>query len=100
MVKAFVIRISDGLEEGETPMARSQAKRLLARLDRFEDVVLDFAGVESIGQAFADEIFRVFAADHPAVKLQATNTTPAVDRMIRRALAHASEDRVPPKPAS
>ena len=40
----------------EKLVSRSQAKRLLARLDRFENVVLDFIGVESIGQAFADEI--------------------------------------------
>lgn len=83
----------------ENLVSRSQAKRLLARLDRFEDVVLDFSGVESIGQAFADEIFRVFAADHPTVKLNPIRTTPAVDRMIRRALAHAAEDRGPPAPA-
>src|SRR5205823_6040733 len=43
-------------------VSRSQAKRLLARFDKFTEVCLDFAGVDSIGQAFADEIFRVFAA--------------------------------------
>lgn len=77
----------------ENLVSRSQAKRLLARLDRFEDVLLDFKGVDSIGQAFADEIFRVFAAEHPTVKLQTLNTTAAVDQMVRRALAHAAEDR-------
>jgi anti-sigma regulatory factor (Ser/Thr protein kinase) len=77
----------------ENLVSRSQAKRLLARLDRFADVVLDFNGVESIGQAFADEIFRVFAAEHPGVKLQPLGTSAAVDRMIRRARAHAAEDR-------
>lgn len=77
----------------ENQVSRSQARRLLTRLDRFEDVVLDFQGVESIGQAFADEVFRVFAGDHPGVKLSAIRTSPAVDRMIRRALAHAAEDR-------
>jgi anti-sigma regulatory factor (Ser/Thr protein kinase) len=77
----------------ENLVSRSQAKRLLARLDRFEDVVLDFNGVESVGQAFADEIFRVFAGDYPGVKLSAINTSAAVDRMIRRARAHAAEDR-------
>lgn len=77
----------------ENLVSRSQAKRLLARLDRFEDVFLDFTGVESIGQAFADEIFRVFPIDHPAVRLQPVHTVPAVDRMIRRALAQAAEER-------
>lgn len=80
-------------EGHENLVSRSQAKRVLARLDRFEDVVLNFEGVESIGQAFADEIFRVFAAEHPGVRLSTMHTTLAVDRMIRRALAHAAEDR-------
>lgn len=82
----------------ENLVSRSQARKILARLDRFEDVVLDFRGVESIGQAFADEIFRVFATEHPTVKFKAEGTTPAVDRMIRRALAHAADDRETPKP--
>lgn len=76
----------------ENLVSRSQAKRLLARLHRFDDVFLDFKGVESIGQAFSDEIFRVFAAEHPGVKLHAINTVPAVERLIRRALAHGAED--------
>jgi len=70
-------------------VSRSQAKRLLARVDRFETVILDFSGVESVGQAFADEIFRVFAAQHPNVALLELNASPAVKRMISRARAHA-----------
>ncbi len=50
-------------------VSRSQAKRLLARFDRFKEVILDFKGVNSIGQAFADEVFRVFPDQHPAIKL-------------------------------
>jgi hypothetical protein len=42
-------------------ISRSQAKRLLARIELFKIVLFDFSGVETIGQAFADEIFRVFA---------------------------------------
>jgi len=41
-------------------ISRSQAKRLLVRFERFKEIILDFENVESIGQAFADEIFRVF----------------------------------------
>ena len=69
----------------ESLVSRSQAKRLLARLDRFEEVVLDFDGINSIGQAFADEIFRVFQNEHPEVRLIPVNESPEVARMIRRA---------------
>ncbi len=36
------------------------------RFERFQTVVLDFTGVEEIGQDFADEVFRVFQRAHPA----------------------------------
>lgn len=69
----------------ESLVSRSQAKRLLARFDRFGEVVLDFDGIDSIGQAFADEIFRVFQNKHPEVRLIPVNESPEVARMIRRA---------------
>ena len=69
-------------------VSRSQAKRLLNRFDRFKEVVLDFEGVESVGQAFADEVFRVFALAHPEVKLIPIRQNEAVSRMITRALRH------------
>jgi anti-sigma regulatory factor (Ser/Thr protein kinase) len=74
--------------EGEKLVSRSQAKRVAHRFERFKHVVLDFEGVAEIGQAFADELFRVFAAAHPGVRLTPTNTTPAVAQMIRRAVDH------------
>ena len=74
-------------------VSRSQAKRLLQRIDRFRNVVLDFTDIGSIGQAFADEIFRVFAIAHPDVELIPTNATPAVQQMIRRAEVARDEMR-------
>ena len=68
----------------ELLISRSQAKRLLARFDRFKTVVLDFQGVETIGQAFADEIFRVFAQEHPDIEMLEINTSPGVQQMIDR----------------
>ncbi len=67
-------------------VSRSQARRLLSRLESFKNVVLDFKGVSEIGQAFADEIFRVFPSYHPEVKISTINTVPDVDSMIQRAL--------------
>lgn len=71
-------------------VSRSQAKRLLARVEKFKVVIFDFTGVDSIGQAFADEVFRVFANQHPEIELSASKTNPVVRQMIDRALAGAS----------
>lgn len=75
--------------EGEKLVSRSQGKRLTRRFERFRTVVLDFSGVAEIGQAFADEVFRVFQAAHPGTRLVPTEMTPAVRRMIKRARASA-----------
>ncbi len=69
-------------------MSRSKAKRVMSGVAKFKEVVLDFSGVERIGQAFANEIFRVYANAHPAVNVQYLNAAPAVERLIRRALAN------------
>ena len=65
-------------------ISRSQAKRPLARFDRFAVVVLDFSGVAMIGQAFADEVFRVFRRKHPEVELRVHKANAEVRRMISR----------------
>lgn len=71
--------------EGESLISRSQAKRLIQRFDKFLEVVLDFEGVHIIGQAFADEVFRVFQNEHPGVHLTPVNTTAEIKNMIIRA---------------
>jgi anti-sigma regulatory factor (Ser/Thr protein kinase) len=70
----------------ENLVSRSQAKRVLQRFDRFKIVNLDFSGVTEIGQAFADEIFRVYARAHPGTEIGYTNATREVESMILRAL--------------
>jgi hypothetical protein len=70
----------------ENLISRSQAKRLLARFDRFQEVMLDFHGVNSIGQSFADEVFRVFRNQHPAVRISWVHAAPEVEQMIKRAM--------------
>jgi anti-sigma regulatory factor (Ser/Thr protein kinase) len=66
-------------------ISRSQAKRLLARVELFKKVVFDFTGIETIGQAFSDEIFRVFAQQHPEIELTPIHANSQVKRMIGRA---------------
>jgi anti-sigma regulatory factor (Ser/Thr protein kinase) len=79
----------------EDLISRSQAKRVLSRFDRFREVLLDFKGVTSIGQAFADEIFRVYKQSHPEVVILAINTTAQVDKMISRAKSVANAPDLP-----
>jgi anti-sigma regulatory factor (Ser/Thr protein kinase) len=69
----------------ENLVSRSQARRLLSRFDEFQEVLLDFSSVSTIGQAFADEIFRVYQNAHPEVKIIAINESQDVLSMIRRA---------------
>ncbi len=65
------------------PVARSQARRLLYRLEEFEQVEFDFAGVEYMAQGFADEVFRVFHNKHPEVELIPVNANESVLGMIQ-----------------
>ncbi len=74
-------------------ISRSQAKRVVARVELFRTVVLDFTGVASIGQAFADEIFRVFALAHPVIELLFIHANAEVRRMIARARSSGVPER-------
>jgi anti-sigma regulatory factor (Ser/Thr protein kinase) len=70
-------------------VSRSQAKRLIVRFEKFRTVVLDFKGVAMIGQAFADEVFRVFPLAHPEVELMSLNANKEVSQMIAHVLEGA-----------
>ncbi len=69
----------------ENLVSRSQAKRLLVRFDRFKVIVLDFSGVATIGQGFADEVFRVFQTKYPGIKIVPIHCSAEVEKMISRA---------------
>jgi anti-sigma regulatory factor (Ser/Thr protein kinase)/biotin operon repressor len=76
-------------------ISRSQAKRVLGRVELFKVVLFDFAEVPTIGQAFADEIFRVFAQEHPDIQLHATNANSEVRRMIARVKSNNVDGKEP-----
>lgn len=82
-----VVPVRLGQHEGEKLVSRSQAKRLTLRFEKFKAVVLDFEGVKEIGQAFADEVFRVFQNAHPGTSLVPVNMEPGVESMVSRAKA-------------
>jgi hypothetical protein len=56
-------------------------------LERFREAVIDFSGIDDIGLAFVDELFRVWANEHPDTRLMPINMSPVVDRLVRRVMA-------------
>ena len=66
-------------------VSRSQARRILAGLEKFKTIELDFKYVKTIGQAFADEIFRIWQSAHKDVKFVIINANENVMIMIKRA---------------
>jgi STAS-like domain of unknown function (DUF4325) len=81
---------------GGTPMARSAARQWLQDAVGVRTLILDCSGVAAIGQAFADEVFRVFANAHPETTLTVVDASPDVQGMIRRAQALREEQQRSP----
>jgi hypothetical protein len=86
------VPVSLGRYPNEQLVSRSQAKRILARFDQFSEVLLDFDGVQTIGQAFADEVFRVFANAHPGTAVVPLRASAAIKRMIEYVRKSGLED--------
>lgn len=71
---------------GTVYVSRSQARRVMSNVEKkFKEIILDFENVPTIGQAFADEIFRVFKNRHPEIKVQPVSMNENVEFMIKRA---------------
>jgi DNA-binding MarR family transcriptional regulator len=66
----------------EDYISRSEAKRMLSGLDRFKEIILDFDGVKSIGQGFADQVFRIFRKTNPDITVRTENVPPILRQMI------------------
>jgi len=74
-------------------ISRSQARRVLAGLEKFKIIVFDFDRVPMVGQAFADEIFRVFHKKYPEIKLQEIYMNEGVKFMVERAKNEADRGK-------
>ena len=83
------VPIKLGKYPNEQLVSRSQAKRILARFDQFGEVLLDFAGIDTVGRAFIDEIFRVFRLEHPDTNVLWMHTTPEIEKMISGVMMYA-----------
>ena len=78
---------------GGVHISRSQARRILEGLEKFKVILLDYENVPLVGQAFADEIYRVFQAQHPHIAIQEENMSEGVKFMVERAKNEARRPR-------
>lgn len=70
----------------ESLISRSQAKRILETLHTFSRIVLDFRNIETVGQGFVDEVFRVFQNQYPTIQIKYQNANDDIIFMIKRGL--------------
>ncbi len=71
---------------GESYMSRSQARRVVSGLDKFKTIILDYENVDSIGQAFVDEVYRVWQNNHDDKKIITKNANENIKFMINRGI--------------
>ncbi len=67
-------------------ISRSQARRLVTGLEKYKKIIFDFQKIPGVGQAFTDEIFRVFRSRHPDTKIEYINANASIEFMIQRCL--------------
>ena len=80
------VKLSQGGEE--RMVSRSQARRVLLGLEKFRHVILDFSGIETVGQGFVDEVFRVYHNKRPDITIEYENANRDVTFMIERSIPH------------
>ncbi|OIO18756.1 MAG: hypothetical protein AUJ23_03060 [Candidatus Magasanikbacteria bacterium CG1_02_32_51] len=70
---------------GDNMISRSQAKRVIEGMEKFENITLDFKDVHTVGQGFADEIFRVWQSQYPNIKIDYRHANENITFMLKRA---------------
>lgn len=70
-----------------SPVSRSQAKRVCNRLENFKEVLIDFEGIEWMGQGFAHQVFVVFANEHTDTKIIPVNMNEDVTKMYNHVIS-------------
>ena len=63
-------------------ISRSQARRMLVGMEKFKHLVLDFQNVATVGQGFADEIFRIWKRNNPKAFIEARHANENIKMMI------------------
>lgn len=88
-----IVAVALSADPNDPHVSRSQAKRLLMGLEKFNTIILDFKGVVYVGQAFVDEVFRVFKNEYPKIEIQYINANEDVDLMIKRGVLNREADK-------
>jgi hypothetical protein len=78
-------------EFGTEFVSRSEAKRFLNGLQKFEEIELDSQRVRSVRQGFVDQVFGVWVAENPSHKLIPINMNSKVKFMVERGMPKNSE---------
>lgn len=76
---------------GGVYVSRSQARRILSGLEKFRVILFDYDKVPMVGQAYADEIYRVFQHKYPQIKIEEINMNDTVKFMVTRAKTEAKK---------
>ncbi len=71
---------------GTSPVSRSQAKRVCSRLEKFQEVIIDFEDLQWMGQGFAHQLFVVFANEHPGIRLVPINMNEDVTKIYNHVI--------------
>ena len=69
-----------------SPISRSQARRVLNGLEKFEEIVLDFENVLWMGQGFAHQIFVIYKQNNPKIVITPINMNEDVTKMYNHVL--------------
>ena len=67
-------------------VSRSQGKRIMTGLEKFNHILMDFRHIKTVGQGFVDEVFRIFQKKYPKIKIEYENANEDVRFMIERGL--------------
>jgi len=63
-------------------------------LDKFKKIMFDFKNVRTVGQSFADEVFRVWKNNHKDIDIVYKNANENIVFMMERAKKRAGDDEI------
>lgn len=72
-------------------ISRSEAREILLNAKGCSILVFDYEKVPMVGQAFADEVYRVFKEKYKDIEIQNINMSEGVKFMVERAKNEAKK---------